>query len=132
MEYKYKISNYSDNPHEIVMSWSENISNISDRLIRIAAKCTEHYAGDVIYDIRALQDAVDTKFGHDRVLFFREGGVSMRIVNSQDALVTTDFLPACIQAWRLTHDPATTTTTLRRVELVYHGEYTHHYIGCPT
>lgn len=47
MEYEIRnYSSYDDDPRFVVRSDTGNISNISDRMVRLAAKITEIYAGD--------------------------------------------------------------------------------------
>ena len=41
-----------------------NISNISDRMVRLAAKITEIYAGDIFYDIDTLNRVVESGKNH--------------------------------------------------------------------
>ena len=113
-----KITNFSCNDNGTV-SYSENISNIIDKLIRLTAKLTECYASDIIYDIEALNDAVKNGNELDKLLFFRECGVTTRKTESVTA-TDYDFLLSNwtpIQIWRLTHNPSTMETKLIRVRI---------------
>ena len=113
-----KISNYSCNDKGIVSN-TENISNVIDKLVRLTAKLTECYASDIIYDIEALNDAVKNGNELDKVLFFRECGVATRKTESVTA-TDYDFLLSNwtpIQIWRLTHNPSTMETKLIRVRI---------------
>lgn len=113
-----KITNFSCNDNGTV-SYSENISNIIDKLIRLTAKLTECYASDIIYDIEALNDAVKNGNELDKLLFFRECGVATRKTESVTA-TDYDFLLSNwtpIQIWRLTHNPSTMETKLIRVRI---------------
>ena len=99
------------------VSQTENISSIIDKLIRLTAKITESYAGDIVYDIKTLEICVEEEKPFDKILFFREGGVSSyhtEMVKKDNRHILCDDY---IQTWQLTHDPATTTTTLNRVTL---------------
>ena len=106
-----KITNYSSYNTYTFTSETENISNIVDKLIRISAKITERFAGDIYYDIKSLYRCVEEHEPYDRVLFFRENGVWN--VNVDELCDMIDH----IQAWRLTHDPESMVTTLIRVDV---------------
>lgn len=108
-----KITPYSDCYGKyIVTSNTENISNVVDKMIRLTAKITEAYAGDIYFDIKGLTCCTEEHEPYDRVLFFREGGVWT--VNTNELDEYTDMITH-IQAWRLVHDPENMTTTLIRV-----------------
>ena len=104
-----KIVNYSSYDTYTFTSETENISNIVDKLIRISAKITERFAGDIYYDIKSLYRCVEEQEPYDRVLFFREYGVWAVNVDELDDIIDN------IQAWRLTHDPENMKTSLVRV-----------------
>lgn len=106
-----KITNYSSYDNYTVTSGTENISNVVDKLIRLTAKITEHYAGDIFYDIKRLYECVETHKYYDCVLFFRECGVWT--INYEDINRVSEH----IQTWRLTHDPTNMMTTLTRVNI---------------
>ena len=106
-----KITNYSSYDDYTVTSNTENISNVVDKLIRLAAKITERFASDIYYDIESLHHCLEEHESYDRVLFFRESGVWTVSIEYLNALVDN------IQAWRLTHDPENMITTLVRVDI---------------
>lgn len=106
-----KITNHSCYDDYTVTSNTENISSITDKLIHLTAKITERYAGDIYYDIKSLYRCLEEHESYDRVLFFRENGVWTVSVEELDNMVDH------IQAWRLTHDPENTITTLVRVDV---------------
>lgn len=117
-----KISNYSVYDKGII-SDTDNISDIIDKMIRLTAKLTERFASDIIYDIEALNNAVYKKEPLDHLLFFRECGVTTREfkyfdTNAYDTLLF-NFTP--IQIWRLTHNPETMETKLIRVGVYKEG-----------
>lgn len=112
-----KITNHSCYDDYTVTSNTENISDVVDKLIRLTAKITERYASDIYYDIKSLYNSLEEHEPYDRVLFFRESGVWA--VNVE---YLTDFVEH-IQAWRLTHDPENTITTLVRVDVRKENEY---------
>lgn len=98
---------------------TENISTIVDKMIRLAAKLTECYASDIVYDIGDLSSAVKENKPLDNLLFFRECGVTTMKVSELNAdeydALLFNFTP--IQVWRLTHDPEVTETKLIRVDV---------------
>ena len=106
-----KITNYSCYDGYTVTSNTENISDIVDKMVRLAAKITERYASDIYYDIKSLYHCLEEHEPYDRVLFFRETGVWTVSVEEVDRVFEH------IQAWRLTHDPENTITTLVRVNV---------------
>ena len=112
-----KITNHSCYDNYTVTSNTENISDVVDKLVRLAAKITERYASDIYYDIKSLYNSLEEHEPYDRVLFFRESGVWTVSVEDLDTLVDN------IQAWRLTHDPENTITTLVRVDIRKENEY---------
>ena len=106
-----KITNYSCYNDYTVISNTENISDVVDKLVRLTAKITERFASDIYYDIKSLYDCLDEHEYYDRVLFFRESGVWTVSVEDLDKIVDN------IQSWRLTHDPEAMMTTLVRVDI---------------
>ncbi len=104
-----KIVKWSSYDDYTVTSNTENISDVVDKLVRLASKITERYASDIYYDIKSLYNSLEEHEPYDRVLFFRETGVWT--VNYKEI----DRVFEHIQAWRLTHDPENTITTLVRV-----------------
>lgn len=119
-----KITNYSCYDNGIV-SETENISNIMDKMVRLAAKLTERYAGDIYYDMLKLNNAINEKEQLDNLFFFRENRVTTRETNKLTA-ERYDGLLCCftpIQTWRLTHNPDTMETKLIRVNVRKEGLY---------
>ena len=102
-----------------IVSETDNISSIIDKLIRLSAKLTECYASDIIYDIDNLKAAVASETPYDTLLFFRECGVTTRETAefNEDTLDVLLFNFTPIQIWRLTHDPIATETKLIRVSV---------------
>lgn len=121
---KIEITTFRCNDNGIV-SWNENVSDITDKMIRLAAKLTERWADDIIYNINELFDAIKEKTPIDEILFFRENGVTaMEIekltVDNYDSILCC-FTP--IQVWRLIHNPDTMETKLIRVNVRKEGLY---------
>ena len=109
-----EIKNYSCYDNYTVVADTENISSIVDKLIRLTAKITEQYAGDIIYDINTLRNNMANHKAYDKVLFFRESGVWVVDVEKLEHYIADS---EDIQAWRLTFDPSTVTTTLIRISI---------------
>lgn len=111
-----KITNFSCYDKGITSN-TENVCNVIDKMIQLAARYTERFASDIVYDIEYLRDAVEKKKSLDNLLFFRENGVTTRETSELNADGYDDLL-CCftpIQVWRLTHNPSTTGTKLIRV-----------------
>ena len=54
---KIKITNFSCYDNGIT-SETENVCNVIDKMIQLAAKVTERWASDIVYDINELTDAI--------------------------------------------------------------------------
>lgn len=109
-----KITNYSCFDNYTVKSDTENISSIMDKLIRLSAKITERFAGDIVYDIEAFRKKVGTNEPYDKVLFFREDGVWVVDVDKLNQYMVDSH---DIQSWRLTYDPQSGKSVLVRVNI---------------
>lgn len=119
-----KITNYSCYDNGIV-SKTENVCNVIDKMIQLAAKLTECFASDILFDIEWLNNAIKQKIPLDNLLFFRENGITTRetntlTANKYDGLLR-HFSP--IQIWRLTYNPNTMETKLIRVNVRKEGLY---------
>lgn len=115
MEYIYDIRPYSCYDNWTVGSDTENVSSVLDKLLRITTKVTEQFASDILYDIRDFCTKLEEHEPYDRILIFRESGVSTYVVED-NAVKYPSFLSG-IQVWRLTFDPDKTSTILTRVYL---------------
>lgn len=130
MNLQYEIHPFSQYDNWTFRAKGDNVSAITDKLIRLAAKLTERFASDILYDIDALRRALQHWHDLDVVLFFNESGVRCKDVGGSGTLLYSDRLGECIQAWRLTYDPETTTTILQRVTLSAKlSDYTTDYVG---
>lgn len=116
------IREYSDNSRHKEVAETLNVSSIIDKLIRLSAKLTESYAGDIVYHINALKESVEQRRPMDVLLFFREQGVTMR----QTACMTDAYnlSEESLQTWRLKVEPMPNSinclkTTLVRVRLAH-------------
>lgn len=132
MDLKYEIKSFS--PYE---KWNydcdgENVSYIVDKLIRLTAKLTEHFAGDIMYTITEYQKHVANGNDFDEVLAFREGGVNNYRPNSENVIERQDYIGRASQVWRLTYDPATQHSELKRVTLCARFGWNTDYVGGST
>jgi len=134
----YEVKNFS--PYEdrrfLVRAEGRNISAIHDRLIRLAAKITENYAGDIFHEMVRLREAlVEGNKEFWVILGFRESGVDA-LPAPRLAIALNEERPQGVwilkgsgrlsgseyhQFWSLRHVPATTKkaaqTTLVRIDL---------------
>ncbi len=119
MEVIYKIKPYSSFDNYTVASITDNISIVIDKLIRITAKVTEQFAGDIWYDIRRLLDAQEGRTALNEVLIFRESGISAYPVykTEEGCCIVKGGHISGIQCWNLKHDPERNSTILSRVYL---------------
>lgn len=107
----------------IVTTELENISNVTDKLIYLAAKWTEHHASDIIDVINDLNKAIDAQKSHDVLLFFHGKGVVVRDTKSFDDYEFIKSNYHIIQTWQLTYNPETTETKLMPVMVWERKEY---------
>lgn len=115
------VYSHSDDRRKESTSIGTNVSSINDHLIRLAAKLTEHYASDVIYECVNLLTHVESKTAVTRYIGFREDGVTAFETAESAAQATQQFY----QMWELTYNPDENAESgcLRRVRLVtHHGE----------
>lgn len=111
---EYKIMNYSsydNDPRFVVRTDTGSISNICDRMVRLAAKITESYAGDIFYDIDTLNRSVESGKNYAWLLCLREDGTCLYDIffhkNESEEIEFDNFIidgcgiEACIQFWRL-------------------------------
>lgn len=122
MNIKYDIRAYSCYDNYTFKTQTKNISYIEDKLIRITAKVTEHYASDILFPIAALQRAVEDETPLDWILLFRDGGVNTYKIVDGSPDCGGEYVSG-IQCWRLTHDPEETRTVLTRVYLSHPNSF---------
>ena len=83
-------------------------ADIMDKLIRLTAKLTEAYAGDIYYELTALNDVFYKTSPYDKLLCFREDGVSSYLIedNTVSFYEGSSMQPGgteVLQYWRLTY-----------------------------
>ena len=94
---------YSDNRQHRIVARGDNVSDVIDRMIRVTAKVTEHYASDIVYTINDLLAAIDNKTDLAVVLNFRECGVTTYSkAQLESPEVLRSMLSGGIQQWLLT------------------------------
>lgn len=101
-----KYSTYKDSRFYLE-SIGENYSTIFDRLIRLTAKLTESYAGDIYYELCEIEKLIERSQPFDRILCFRECGVNScwrETVEGYD-LRELSTIGESIQTWELVYEP---------------------------
>lgn len=119
MNKQIKISNYSGFGDYTIKDQGDNHSTITNKMVQLAGRLCEHYAGDIVYDANAFIKAVKKKQNYDRYLFFREMGVTALTPEDVEAIEGTDF----IQAWYLTYKADTEEQELTRVSVTFERRY---------
>ena len=104
-----KITKYScDNDYRYyVQSIGGNHSTIFDRLIRLTAKLTENYAGDIYYELSEIEKLIERSQPFDWILCFRECGVNSywRETVEECAPYKLSAIGESIQTWELVYEP---------------------------
>lgn len=109
----YTIHPYSTDKGNTTKSVNDNISSIMSRMVQIAGRLCEDYAGDVYYALCNYDNAVRENDEYDKLIVFQENGVIERKIEYN----TVDRKPEGIQYWRLTWNPKEHVGTLIRVSL---------------
>jgi len=114
---RYTVRRYSpyENSRFIVKG---HHADVMDKLIRLAAKLTEHYAGDIFYDLSNYEKAIEADQPFDKLLCFRETGITSIPVTKETEEVSLQrgsvLSPECrdtLQYWRLINDPQSDVKT---------------------
>ena len=104
-----KIRNYScdNNYRYYVQSIGGNYSTIFDRLIRLTAKLTENYAGDIYYELGEIEKLIERSQPFDRIIAFREDGVNSYWRETVEECAPNELYDfgSAIQTWELTYTP---------------------------
>lgn len=107
-----------------------NVSGVLDALLRITTKLTESYSSDILYTIRAFEDARENRMPYATLLLFTENSVHTKPLGYRDGEARAvfhetyrrDLGVTCIQAWVLAYGPgaseATDFTLLQRVSVL--------------
>lgn len=110
----YSVTNYSMYDNWTVTTDSRNVSSIMSKMVEHAGRICEYYASDIYYTLQAYYQAVQNGEGYDKVLLFREDGVSCKPVSNDTVEVGLDD---SIQCWRLSWNPRTECGSFIRVSL---------------
>ena len=104
-----KITKYScdNNYRYYVQSIGGNYSTIFDRLIRLTAKLTENYAGDIYYELGEIEKLIERSQPFDRIIAFREDGVNSYWRETVEECAPNELYDfgSAIQTWELTYTP---------------------------
>lgn len=94
-------------------SIGENHSTIFDKLIRLTAKLTEFFAGDIYYELSEIEKLIERSQPFDRILCFRECGVNSywRETVEECAPYELSAIGDAIQTWELIYEPDTESAT---------------------
>lgn len=109
----YTIHPYSTNKKYTTKSVNDNISSIMSRMVQIAGRVCENYAGDIYYSLSGYYYAVHENCDYDKLLVFYDCGVGEYIIDNNIIKGT----PRGIQYWRLTWNPKEHAGTLTRIYL---------------
>lgn len=115
MSKQIKISNYSGFGDYDIKDKGDNHSTITNKMVQLAGRLCEHYAGDIVYDANSFIKAIKEKRNYDRYLFFREMGVTALDLEYVEAIQHTEF----IQAWHLTYNAETQDQEFTRVNVYF-------------
>ena len=109
----YTIHPYSTGKGNTIKSVNDDISSIMSRMIQIAGRLCENYAGNIYYSLAGYYYDVRENCNYDKLIVFQENGITERSIENN----TVDRKPEVIQYWRLTWDPKEHVGTLIRVNL---------------
>lgn len=104
-----KIRNYSTykDSRFYLESIGENYSTIFDRLIRLTAKLTEAYAGDIYYELSEIEKLIERSQPFNRIIAFREDGVNSYWRETVEKCAPNELYDfgSAIQTWELVYTP---------------------------
>ena len=113
----YKYSSYEIDRF-FVVSDSRNFSNVWDKLIRLTAKLTESYAGDIYFEMAEMGRDMEDNRSFDKILLFHESGVTCLRRETIEKLRHNEMdLSLEIQQWEIIYDAKTQEITLTRVTI---------------
>lgn len=109
----YTIHPYSTDNRYTTKSVNDNISSIMSRMVQIAGRLCENYAGDIYYPLSGYYYSVCENYDYDKLIAFYESGV----IHCEIENNTVDRKPEGIQYWRLTWNPQKKEGVFTRVRL---------------
>lgn len=119
MNYTYKILNYSTSDNYTYSKTGLNSCSIITKMIQLAGRLCEHYASGIVYNANAFNNAIYNNKPYDKILFFREYGITTLDPDLLDYIAGTEY----IQAWHLTYDPETHIQMFTRVYIKEEPNY---------
>ena len=109
----YTMHPYSTDKGNTTKSVNDNISSIMSRMVQIAGRLCEDYAGDIYYSLAGYDYDVRENCEYDKLIVFQENGVIERKIENG----TVNSRPRGIQYWRLTWNPYKKEGVFTRVRL---------------
>jgi hypothetical protein len=116
--FAYEIQNFSNYDPWNIHGEETNYSDIMDKLIRLTAKITEHYASDIFYDLKSIDDHIRRGEEFHLLLVFREYGVNSYVLKYDDFFFYPGWFSEEIQDWVFDYVPGT-RPYLHRVNLMH-------------
>lgn len=105
--YELTISKYSyNNPSKYYVSDpGDRVASVFDKVIELAARKCDSYASDVFWDMYRLVEAARDETTFDRLLWFRETGVSSADIKDLTTFnyPTLKDIASQENIWRLSH-----------------------------
>ena len=94
----YTIHPYNTGKGNTTKSVNDNVSSITSRMVQIAGRLCENYAGDIYYPLSGYYYSVCGNYDYDKLIVFCESGV----IHCEIENNTVERKPEGIQYWRLT------------------------------
>lgn len=94
----YTIHPYNTGKGNTTKSVNDNVSSITSRMVKIAGRLCENYAGDIYYPLSGYYYSVCGNYDYDKLIAFCESGV----IHCEIENNTVERKPEGIQYWRLT------------------------------
>lgn len=112
-----KLNSYSsfEDTRFVIREKGENVTAIVDKVLRKTTQITEIFASDILFELRDYNNAVENKVPYDRLLGFRENGVTAYLPDETDdfSLKLRDL--NVLQFWRLSYDPVSEESVFIRL-----------------
>ena len=89
---------YNTGKGNTTKSVNDNVSSITSRMVQIAGRLCENYAGDIYYPLSGYYYSVCGNYDYDKLIAFCESGV----IHCEIENNTVERKPEGIQYWRLT------------------------------
>lgn len=109
----YTIRPYSTGKGNTTKSVNDDISSIMSRMVQIAGRLCENYAGDIYYSLAGYDYDVRENCNYDKLIVFQENGVVEYAIEND----IVKGKPHGIQYWRLTWNSQKREGVFTRVRL---------------